>query len=198
MKFSNLQTTIISGLLLMVGLGFDKINWNLPGILLIVLGSLGILAVLIYNYMNIPKEDRVFKRIIFGISYIFSSNIFFGFVSHQVKFKIHESFSPTLSELKLSFEEYPSTGTNLDAVSTRKTYDIIKEHIKNQREAVELLRTYLSPKKQTALDEAWKIYAEPQRSKVPSDPMIEYWGMDEETARKTAIERIEKILEFVK
>jgi len=28
--------------------------------------------------------------------------------------------------------------------------------------------------------------------------MIEYWGMDEETARKTAIERIEKLLEFVK
>ncbi len=86
----------------------------------------------------------------------------------------------------------------MDAVSTKKTYDIIKDNIKKQREAVESLRAHLSPKRQIALDEAWQSYAEPQKARVPSDPMIEYWGMDEESARKTAIERIEKILEFVK
>jgi hypothetical protein len=119
-------------------------------------------------------------------------------VEPQIKSSVIDSFSPTLSELKLPYIESPSIGTNLDAVSTRKTYDIIKERIDKQRKAVESLRAYLSPKKQLALDEALLKYAKPQKGKVPSDEMVEYWGMDEETARKTAIERIEELLEFAR
>lgn len=196
MKITNLQTIIASGFLSIMGLGFNQINWNIPGILFIVAGLLGFLSVFIYSFVR--AKGNFFKKSFSCISTIFSSDVFFSFISQQIKSNIIDSFSPTLSELKLHFEEYPSTGTNLDAVSTRKTYDIIKDHIKNQRETVESLRAHLSPNKQIALDEAWKNYAEPQKAKVPSDAIIEYWGMDEETARKTAIERIKKILEFVR
>ena len=199
MKITNLQASIISGFLLIMGLGLDQINLNIPGLLLIALGTCGILAVFGFNfYRSIIKKGRFLKRFFSSLSSMFTSSPLFSFINQQIKHNVISSFSPTLSELKLTYDEYPTTAANLNAISTKNTYDVIKSHILNQREAIEIFRAYLPQKRKVALDEAWYAYAEPQKEKVPSDPMIEYWGMDEPEARKTAIERIEKILEFVK
>ena len=146
MKITNLQATIISGFIFMSGLGFDQINWNLPGILLIIIGFLGVISVLIFSYIN-TVENNIFKGFFSGILGIFSSSIILSHISNQTKNNIISSFSPTPSELKLPFEKHPSTGSNLDAVSTKKLMTLsgltskTREKLLNHSELIYYLRS---------------------------------------------------------
>lgn len=86
MKISNLQTTIISVFLFIMGLGFDQMDKNMIGTFLIAIGFIGIISVFFYSFIN-STESNPFKRILSGISGFFSSSVLFSVISQQTKDK---------------------------------------------------------------------------------------------------------------